>query len=162
MSGGCICPGGRDQEAIHRLAGHAPPSAEKTGRGGKTYHDACAGVAHKVQLAVYLADVVSLRPCGSEKRYHVVVVILELEDDRWQPRSASRDLGRARGPLLRVARGGRGRHTHHDVIERVVRWAPSILVAVWAVEYPPVLNEHAGRVSRYRAGARDMPVRTLT
>ena len=35
-------------------------------------------------------------------------------------------------------------HTHHDVIVRVVRWAPSILVAVWAVEYPPVLPERPG------------------
>ncbi len=31
--------------------------------------------------------------------------------------------------------------THHDVIRRVVCWAPSILVAVWAVEYPAVLSE---------------------
>ena len=43
-----------------------------------THHNTCTRVAHKVQLAVNLADVVSLRPCGSEKRYHVVVLILKL------------------------------------------------------------------------------------
>lgn len=41
-----------------------------------------------------------------------------------------------------------GEDTDHDVIVLVARRAPSILVAVWAVEYPPVLPEESERERR--------------
>ena len=55
---------------------------EQEREGGDTHHDARACVADKVQLAVDLPDVVALRSCGPEKRYHDVVLILELEGGR--------------------------------------------------------------------------------
>lgn len=80
----------RDQEPIHRLASHAHGApAERGGRGRRTYHDTCPGVADKVQLPVDLADVVSLGADGAVERDHVAVLVLQLGAD---DRSASRSL----------------------------------------------------------------------
>ena len=68
-----------DQLSID-YCGHPRAVAERKKRA--TYDYSCACVADKVQLAVDLADVVALRSCGPEKRYHDVVLILELEGGR--------------------------------------------------------------------------------
>ena len=137
-----------------------------------THHNTRTRVADKVQLAVHLPDVVPLRSCGPEERDHVVVLILQLKaiidggsgqrpEQRMgvrrhcaRPGACLPAWGRAPWWLEVAAARGKGA-THDDVVVLVVRRAPAVLVAVWAVEYPPVLV-HAARQSRARtaAGAR--------
>ena len=136
MSGGCICPSVISYPSITA----ATPALWPSGRRGQRTTTPAPALRTKCSSPWTSPMLYRWGLVGRKNAITLSFWSCSCFDNRWWWPGARSASGLIReGKPKCWARGNR--HTHHDVIVRVVCWAPSILVAVWAVEYPAVLSE---------------------
>ena len=147
MSGGCICPSVISYPSITA----ATPALWPSGRRGQRTTTPAPALRTKCSSPWTSPMLYRWGLVGRKNAITLSFWSCSYFDNRWWWPGARSASGLIREGKPRCwARGNR--HTHHDVIVRVARRAPSILVAVWAVEYPPVLPEESDEPAHSQTG----------